>query len=212
MTQFLLIRHAVNDWVKTGKLAGRLAGVHLNEYGHMQAKALGERLAKTSLHAIYSSPLERCIETAAAIAEHHSSINVQPHEGLLEVDYGAWQDAELKQLRMKKLWRNVQIFPSRVRFPDGETMRGAQARAVDTVEALYAQHPRQTIALVLHSDVIKMILAHYLGLHLDFFQRINVSPASLSILALGSGMPFIEVVNDTSHIPAAPSETDSPSG
>lgn len=201
MTQFLLIRHAVNDWVKTGKLAGRTEGVHLNDFGKAQAEALGQRLASTQLHAIYSSPLVRCTETAEAIAQHHPKLDVTLEEGIWEVGYGKWQGAKLSKLRRNKLWQNVQFFPIRVQFPDGETMRGAQARAVDTVERLQKQHPRQTVALVFHSDVIKMVIAHYMGIHLDLFQRIGVSPASISILNLGNGMPFIQCVNDTSHNP-----------
>ena len=211
MTQFLLIRHAVNDWVKTGKLAGRTPGVHLNPLGKAQAAALGERLAQQTLHAIYSSPLERCMETAQAVADHHPKLTVQIHQGLLEVGYGAWQGAELNQLRQQKLWRNVQVFPTRVRFPDGETMRGAQARAVDTVEELRQAHPKQTVALFFHSDVIKMVLAHYLGMHLDVFQRIQVSPASISTLMLGSSMPFVVATNDISHNPSeAPTSDEQP--
>ena len=140
-------------------------------------------------------------KTAAAIAVHYEHLSVQAYDAIGEVRYGAWQGKKLSHLRRKKLWGNVQHFPTRVRFPEGETMRGAQARAVDGVEALQSQHPRQTIALVSHSDVIKMIVAHYLGVHLDLFQRINVSPASITTLILGNGMPFIYAVNDTSHNP-----------
>jgi len=201
MTQFLLIRHAVNDWVKTGKLAGWTPEVHLNDQGKAQAQALGQRLAEAKLHALYSSPLERTLETAQAIADHHPGLQVEPHAGIGEVRYGAWQGEELNKLRRHKLWDNVQHYPTRVQFPQGETMRAAQARAVDVIEALYAQHPRQTVVLVSHSDIIKMIVAHYLGMHLDVFQRINISPASITTLVLGSGMPFVHAVNDSSHNP-----------
>ena len=208
MTQFLLIRHAVNDWVKTGKLAGWTPEVHLNDLGNAQAAALGERLASAKLHAIYSSPLERTVETADAIAAHHPKLSVERLDGIGEVGYGGWQGQKLSDLRKWKLWRNVQNYPTRVQFPEGETMRGAQARAVDTLEALYQQHPRQTVVLVSHSDVIKMIVAHYLGMHLDLFQRINISPASITTLVLGSGMPFIHAVNDISHNPPPPKENE----
>lgn len=206
MTKLLLIRHATNDWVKTGKLAGWTPEVHLSEHGQAQAEALGQRLAPTKIHAIYSSPLERTMETAQAIVQHHPKLAIQPVEGVGEVRYGAWQGAELKKLRGQKLWRYVQQVPSRVRFPEGETMRGAQLRAVDTLEDIIARHPGQTVAIVSHSDIIKMVVAHYLGLHLDLFQRINISPASLSIIVLGAGIPFIECINDASHNPPEPKE------
>lgn len=201
MTTFLLIRHATNEWVKTGKLAGWTPEVHLNDAGQAQAKALGERLAGQTIHAIYSSPLERTMETAQAIAEHHPHLSIQPKPEIGEVHYGAWTGRSLSELRQQKLWHNVQHYPSRVQFPDGETMRGAQARAVNEIEALYKQHPRQTLVLVSHSDIIKMMVAHYLGMHLDLFQRINISPASLTILGLGSGMPVFHSINDVTHIP-----------
>ena len=98
MTTFLLIRHAVNDWVKTGKLAGWTPGVHLNEDGQAQAAALGQRLADRPLKAIYASPLERTMETAQAIAAHHDGLAVQSLEAVGEVRYGRWQGAVLNQL------------------------------------------------------------------------------------------------------------------
>jgi probable phosphoglycerate mutase len=201
MSQFLLIRHAVNDWVNTGKLAGWTPEVHLNDLGKAQAQALGERLASMKIHALYASPLERTMETAEAIAAHHAHLTIQPLAAVGEVRYGAWEGEELKKLYGKKLWRNVQILPTRVQFPEGETLRGAQMRAVDAIEELVPKHPRQTVVIVSHSDIIKMIVAHYLGMHLDLFQRINISPASITTLNLGAGMPFIQAVNDTFHNP-----------
>ncbi len=202
MTRFLLIRHAVNDWVKTGKLAGWTSGVHLNDEGNNQADALGQRLEKVKLTALYASPLERTMETAEAIARYQEKLDIQVEEGIGEVRYGQWQGAKIAKLAQKKAWYTVQHFPTRMQFPEGETMRGAQARAVDTVERLYDAHRKGTVALVGHSDVIKMILAHYLGMHLDMFQRIVVSPASISSLSLGDNRPMIEYINDTSHLPS----------
>ncbi|PJF44962.1 MAG: phosphoglycerate mutase [Phototrophicales bacterium] len=206
MVTFFLIRHATNEWVQTGRLAGWTPNVHLNDYGKQQAAALGERLAKVTLTAIYSSPLERTVETANAIAAHHN-LTVILEEGIGEVRYGKWQGKKLEKLAQKKRWAIVQNVPSRMQFPEGETMRGAQMRAVDTIERLYLQYNEQkdaTIALVSHSDIIRMIIAHYLGMHLDLFQRINISTASLSVLVLGKGRPTVERVNDTCHNPPPP--------
>lgn len=204
MTTVLLIRHAVNDWVKTRKLAGWTSGVHLNDEGKAQAQAVGERLATLPLKAIYSSPLERCVETAQAIAGHHPHLIVQLSDSLGEIRFGRWEGASLDLLARRNLWRIVQDVPTRATFPGGETVRGAQARAVDAVEMLVQRHPRDMIAIISHSDVIKMVLAHYLGMHLDHFQRIMIAPASLSILELGRGRPVIVQVNDTSHCPRRP--------
>lgn len=201
MTEFLLIRHAVNDFVKTGKLAGWTPEVHLNEEGRAQAVALGVRLAKTKIDVIYSSPLERTVETAQAILEHHPELKLQMLEEVGEVRYGDWQGAELSKLSQRKLWPIVQTFPSRVRFPNGETMREAQMRAVNALETLTEKHPRARVAVVSHSDVIKMIVAHYLGMHLDMFQRINISPASLTVLSLGYGRITIGQINEASYLP-----------
>ncbi len=118
-----------------------------------------------------------------------------------EVRYGTYQGQELGKLAQRRLWRTIQLAPSRVRFPDGEAMRDVQMRAVNALEDLCEKHPRSTVAVVSHSDVIKMIVAHYLGMHLDLFQRINVSPASLTVLSLGAGHAMIEQVNETSYLP-----------
>jgi probable phosphoglycerate mutase len=195
MTRILLIRHAVNEWVKTGKLAGWTAGVHLNEDGQEQAIALGKRLASIPLNAIYSSPLERTVETAQAIVQHHPKLTLQIEAGIGEVRYGKWQGKELKKLAKKKLWYAVQHFPSRVQFPEGESMRGAQIRAVDTIERLRNSHNKELIAVVSHSDVIKMIVAHYMGMHLDMFQRIAIAPASITVIEISGSRPVVEVVN-----------------
>jgi probable phosphoglycerate mutase len=208
LSEFLLIRHAVNDFVKTGKLAGWTPGVHLNELGRAQASALGERLAYTRIDALYTSPLERTVETAQAVLEHHPNLQMQLLEDIGEVRYGAWQGAELGTLMQRKLWRNVQLFPSRVRFPGGEAMREAQRRAVNAIETLNERHPRETVAVVSHSDIIKMIVAHYLGMHLDMFQRIEIGPASLSILRLGGwGRPFLVQINETTYLREPNKET-----
>jgi probable phosphomutase (TIGR03848 family) len=201
MTTLLLIRHAVNDWVKTGKLAGWTPEVHLNEDGLAQAEALGKRLADMPLKAIYSSPLERTMETAQAVAGHHPSLTIETCAGMGEVDFGRWQGEKIEKLTRRKMWHVIQYTPTRAYFPEGETMRGAQARAVDALEELARKHPRDMIAVVSHSDIIKMVLAHFLGMPLDLFQRIVISPASLSVVQLGYGRPFVVQVNDISHHP-----------
>jgi len=211
MTELFLIRHAINDWVKTGRLAGWTPGVHLNPDGQVQARALGERLATVPLAAIYSSPLERTIETAQAIAAHHPTLTVQPLDDIGEVRYGQWQGAKLSALRRQKLWHTVQMYPSRAHFPSGEAIRQAQARAVNALENLVTRHPGQRVAIVSHSDVIKLIVAHYLGAHIDLFQRIEISPASISIIRLGSDRPYITCLNDTSFLPVRRAEPP-PSG
>ena len=200
MTQILLIRHAVNAFVKTGKLAGWTPNVHLNDEGKAQAEALGKRLADAPITQLYSSPLERTMETAEAVRLHHPHLSIQQNVEVGEVRYGDWEGKEISALQKRKMWHVVQEYPSRAYFPNGETMRGVQIRAVNEIERLAALHPRELIAVVSHADLIKMVLAHFLGMHLDAFQRIVVSPASISTLMLGYGRPYIGTMNDVAHI------------
>lgn len=200
MTRFLLIRHAINDYVRTNRLAGWTEGVHLSEHGRAQADALGKRLAAEKLDQLYASPLERTMETAAAIQQKHPQLQIRQHEGLGEVRYGDWEGAKLHELARRKAWSVVQEYPSRARFPNGETMRGVQTRVVDALEELALTWPGAQVAIVFHADLIRMALAHYLGMHLDNFQRIDIAPASISRLSLGHGRPWIHGMNDVSHL------------
>lgn len=200
-TELLLIRHAVNDFVKTGKLAGWTPGVHLNDEGRAQAVALGERLASTKLDAIYASPLDRTVETAQAILAHHPDLQLQTVNEIGELKIGDWQGAELSKLYRRKQWFMVQAFPSRTRFPNGETFGQAQLRAIDALEAMAVRHPRGRVAVVSHADIIKLVLAYYLGAPLDMFQRINVSPASLSVVSVGFGRITVQQINETHYLP-----------
>jgi probable phosphoglycerate mutase len=180
--------------------------VHLNDHGRAQAAALGRRLAQTRIDAIYASPLERTVETAQAVLEHHPKLRLETIEDLGEVRYGDWTGGEIQKLVHRKMWEVIQHFPSRARFPNGETMRQVQARAVNVLESLIDKHPRSTVALVSHSDVIKMIVAHFLGMHLDLFQRIEISPASLTILAMGASRPVLVQLNETTYLPRSEKE------
>ncbi len=205
MTRLLLIRHAPT--VQTGsKLTGRLPGFSLSDEGQAMARSLGEQLAGAKLRRIYTSPIERTRETAEAIAGHHRLTPIV-HEGLSEVDYGRWAGRSFKTLRRNKLWSQLFIAPSRVRFPGGESLAEMQARAVQTCEEMAAAAPAATIVAVTHADVIKAILAHYLGLHLDLYQRLVVAPASISVVELGPrGFPIVPVIN---HL-ARPDRFDTP--
>lgn len=194
MTLLLLIRHGANDWVH-GRLAGWTPGVHLNDEGRSQAVALATRLAILPIEAVYASPLERTVETAQAIAAPRG-LPLRLVEGLGEVKYGEWQGAELKELYKHELWPGVQFYPSGTRFPNGETLGEAQVRMVATLDMLRAQHPKGVIAVVSHADIIKLALAYYIGVHVDLFQRLEVSPCSLSALAFTRMGPRLLAYND----------------
>jgi probable phosphomutase (TIGR03848 family) len=196
MTFFFLVRHGENDWVKKNRLAGWLPGVHLNENGVRQAQETGARLASQPIKAIYSSPVTRCMETAEIIAPYFE-LPVIVNENLGETRYGEWEGKKVKKLAKKPEWQIVQFFPSRNRFPSGEALREVQFRAVQAIEKLGDLHKSDSVVIVSHADVIKLVLAFYLGVHIDLFQRIAVSPASVSVMRL-SEKGFVNVmrVND----------------
>lgn len=203
MTVLLLIRHGENEYTRTGKLAGWTAGVSLNATGQQQAQKLAEKLKSAPLAALYSSPLERARETAAPLAVA-KNLEVKIVEGMGEVRYGEWQGKSLKRLARTNLWRTVQGHPSAMQFPAGETFRQVQYRAVESIEALVKAHPKDMVAIVSHGDVIKLVVAHYLGLPLDMFQRVMVNTASITILRLGHGHPALVKLNDTTGVEVAP--------
>ena len=207
MGTIILVRHGENDWSKKNKLAGWLPGVHLNETGHHQAEAVAQRLAALPVKAIYSSPVTRCLETAAYIADTHR-LNVQELEEIGEVRYGDWEGRKIKKLARKPLWRAVQFFPSRARFPQGEALREVQFRAFQALEETAARHEKELIVVVSHADVIRLVLAHYLGVHIDLFQRLVISPASASILSLSpDGLVRVLRMNDDGPLhPPTPRE------
>jgi probable phosphomutase (TIGR03848 family) len=194
MRLLLLLRHAVTE--HTGaRLSGWLPGLHLSEAGREQAGALAGRLAPVPLDALYASPLERCQETAAAVAEPRG-LKIESLDDLGEVRYGDWTGRTLKELAKEPLWKVVQATPSAARFPEGESLYAMQARAVQAVERLREAHPKQTVAVCSHADVIKAVVCHYLGMHLDLFQRVVVSPASVTAIAFGPA-PYLVRLNDT---------------
>ena len=200
MSTLVLVRHATT--AATGRrLGGWTPGVHLDGAGREQAAGTAERLAPLPLRAVYASPLERTMETARAVARPHG-LPVRRRKGIGEVDYGDWTDQPLGQLRRRKLWSTIQATPSRVTFPGGESIRGAQSRAVDTVEALATEHAGEHVALVSHADIIKAVLAHFLGMPLDCFQRLVIAPASVSIVHLpAGGPPAVLACNSTAADP-----------
>ena len=195
MLIFLLIRHGENDFLKQSRLPGRLPGIHLNERGREQAVALSETLKTLPIRAVYSSPLERAVETAGPLAES-LGLPIQLRDGLLDSDVGEWQGMQIKTLRRHSLWKLVQQQPSRACFPGGESFLEIQARLVGQIEAIRTAHEgRDMLAVVFHSDPIKLVLAHYLGLPLDNIQRLSVSAGSVSILMLDKSGGYLSGMN-----------------
>ena len=218
-TLVLLVRHGTTP--TTGQvLPGRAPGLHLAEKGQEQAAAVAQRLADWAtapppapaprskaapgrsaprVTAVYASPLERTRETAAPIAAA-LGLKVKVERGLVECDFGEWTGAELKKLMKLPEWTTVQRYPSGFRFPAGESFTGMQARMVTTIADLCRRHPGEAVVAVSHADPIKAAVADAMGSHLDLFQRIVVSPCSVTAISYGATGPTVLAVNSTSAL------------
>jgi len=199
VTTVILLRHGRTTANAGGVLAGWTPGVQLDESGDAQVRAVGERLAKVPLAAIVSSPLERCRQTADAVAAGRD-LEVRSDDRLGEARYGDWTGRAIKELAKEPLWKVVQQHPSAAVFPgpEGEGLAQTQARAVAAVREWNAELGPDAVWLACsHGDVIKSILADALGLHLDQFQRIVVDPASISVVTYTETRPFVVRINDT---------------
>ncbi|MFZ5910771.1 MAG: histidine phosphatase family protein [Chloroflexota bacterium] len=188
MPFLFLTRHGENEFVKKGKLAGRMPNIHLNERGRAQAEALGNAFANIPLSALYSSPLERALETAGPIAKACKLTTIEV-PGLLESDVGRWQGKSWKGLMKTEAWTLIQQSPSRFRFPGGESFPEMQTRVVSALEGIYERHkkPQDVVAVVFHADPIKLAVAHFIGLPLDHFQRLACDTGSVTLLAISKG-------------------------
>jgi broad specificity phosphatase PhoE len=218
-TLVLLVRHGVTP--STGQiLPGRAPGLHLADQGRAQAEAVAERLkvwaaasdpsggagkAKTAgpagpvIAGIYASPLARTRETAAPIGRA-LGLEVTINRGLLECDFGEWTGSELKVLSKKPEWGTVQRYPSGFRFPGGESFAGMRARMAETILELCRRHPGQAVVAVSHADPIKAVVSDALGTHLDLFQRIVVSPCSVTAISYQPSGPVVLAVNSTGSL------------
>lgn len=193
MTTFYLIRHATTDFLNN-TIVGRLAGIHLNDRGHREAEALATRVSHEPIRHVFSSPLERCLETANPLAR---KLNLEIHssDGLNEIDYGDWTGRTLAELRNVEEWKHWNTFRSVARIPAGETMAEASARMVAFIEEVRRDLPDQPVAVVSHGDPLRALILHCLGLSLDLIQRIELSPASVSVLSVGDGQAQIRSLN-----------------
>jgi len=198
MNRLLLIRHALNDWVGK-RLPGWTPGISLNEEGRKQAARLAEWLAPVPLEAIYCSPLERALETAEPIAKPHA-LEVQIRERLGDTRYGELTGQTIEDILKTDMWEKFRAYPSRTRFPGAETIYEVQVRVVAELEEILQNHPEGNVAVVAHGDVIRVAVAHYIGLALDLLGRIWVSPASLTILRFGEWGPRLTHLGHTGPV------------
>lgn len=199
MTTLLLIRHADTDAVGN-TLAGWQAGWHLNPRGLKQAEGLTKNLAALPIRAIYSSPLERCRETAEALAKPHG-LKLNPRTALGEMRMGTWEGRRFDELAHDEQWRRFNEFRSGTRAPNGESMLETQARMVSELECIAQSHDGELAAVVSHADPLRSALAHYLGMPLDSMQRFELVPASVSVVLVSAGPPVVRCLNYTGGLP-----------
>ena len=207
-TVVCFVRHGTT--ATTGKvLPGRVRGLHLSEQGRGEAARAAEAFASLKVAAIYASPLERTRETAEPISRLVGK-PVVVERGLIECDFGSWTGESLSQLRKLPEWQTVQRWPSGFRFPGGESFLELQARLTDTVEKICRSHPGEIVVAVSHADCIKAVLASALGVPLDLFQRIVVSPCSISTVVYGSEGPFVQTMGATTGSAGLTSTSETP--
>lgn len=177
-------------------LAGRAPDVHLNDAGRTQAERLAVLLDAVPLDEIASSPLPRALETAAPIANRRD-LPLQVLDSLSEIDYGEWTGRAIDTLGPEPDWRRYNDLRSVARIPAGELMLEVQVRAVTTLEMLRRRYPNGRCALVSHGDVIRALVAHCAGIPLDLFQRLEIAPASVSIVVLDERWIGVRCLNLT---------------
>jgi broad specificity phosphatase PhoE len=200
-TTLILVRHGRTAWNKEERFRGR-TDLPLDEVGLQQAEAVGRRVAaQYRPKAVYSSPLERARRTAEAIARH-VRLAVQPHQGLLDLDYGAFSGLSLAEAeeRFPELYRAWQAAPHTVRFPQGESLEDVRARALALVHELAGQYPGEQVVLVSHVVICRVLFCALLDVGLDHFWRFRPDPASLSVFELGPGGAILHLANDTCHL------------
>jgi probable phosphomutase (TIGR03848 family) len=222
MATVILVRHGRTAANVNGVLAGRTEGVQLDQIGRDQAACTAERLAAVPLVAVVSSPMERCQQTARMILDRQAmSPQTLVEEDITECDYGEWQGRTISEVAKDKLWSVVLTQPSAAEFPGGESMATMQARSVAAIRrhdaAFESEHgPDAVWVAVSHGDIIKSVLADAFGMHLDLFQRINVAPASVSIVRYRADRPEVLATNtdggDLSWLRTSAPATDAPVG
>jgi broad specificity phosphatase PhoE len=197
MTTFLLIRHGVTDWVGQ-RLMGWTPGIHVSSSGRAEVESLAESLAEVKLAAVYSSPLDRAMDTATAIARRHD-IEVSRNEAFGEIRFGDWTGRELAELEKEDHWRRWNAVRSLTRAPHGELTLEVQLRMYDGLTELQARHPEQNVAVVSHADPIRAVIAHLAGIPLDLALRLRIDTASVSVVRFGDWGPEILGVNQRAN-------------
>jgi broad specificity phosphatase PhoE len=200
MTRVYLVRHGTTDWNKEEIFRGRL-DCKLNETGQAEARALAEYFKAIPLQAIYSSPLSRAMETAQAVAQA-KALQVVPHPGFIDIDFGEWQGLPLKEVREKysdlyRLWRER---PEAINFPGGENLARARARAWEGLQKIVQENPEKTALIIAHRVVTKVLICAVLGLDDTHFWRIKQDTTAVNCFEYTRGLFVTSLINDTCHL------------
>jgi broad specificity phosphatase PhoE len=198
MTTFFLIRHAACGGLGQ-KLWGRTPGICLNDKGEMQAQHLAERLKDMKLNAIYSSPLERALQTADVVART-AKLEVRKSAAANEINFGEWTGKTFDELSSDEQWRRFNSHRSMTMVPGGESFLEVQNRIVREIEELAAQHGKGQVAIVSHADVIRAAVAYFAATPIDMIERFEISPCSVSVLAVNDDNATLLTINNTSDL------------
>lgn len=203
MSTLIFLRHGHSAANASGTLTGQLPGIGLSNSGSKQAEQLVERIGRKIVDRVHVSPIERCHLTIAPWLRSKNAKEIERFEivdGLTEINFGDWSGRKLSTLRRDPLWRQIQESPSKVTFPHGESFKKAQRRAVAAVDEIIGSRGNKVHLLVSHSDTIKLILTHYLDLPLDSFQKLQINPASFSILNATRGNISLSTINNSGSL------------
>ena len=198
MTTFFLIRHASCDGLGQ-TLWGRRPGVCLNDKGNVQAQRLADRFTNVKLNAIYSSPLERALQTADVLARN-MNLEVKKSDALNEINFGEWTGKTFEELSSDEHWRRFNSHRSMTTIPGGESFLEVQNRIVKEIETLTLQHGNAHVAIVSHADVIRAAVAYFAATPIDMIERFEISPCSVSVVALDKDHAKLLTVNSGSDL------------
>ena len=200
MTQLILVRHGQTAWNKQPRFRGR-ADIELDDTGLAQAKATAAKISRWPVSSVYSSPLKRAMVTAQAIADK-LELAVQAHDGLVDIYFGTWQGLTPQQARedngeLLDTWLKS---PQKVTFPQGESLTHVRDRVVGALHELNAKHKDETIVLVSHVVVLKVLLCYVLGLDNSHFWKIEQGTCAINIVKANDGDYIVSLINDTCHL------------
>jgi len=203
LTRFILIRHGQTGWNKQERFRGWV-DIDLDETGRRQAQAAARRVSPWGVSAIYSSPLKRALATAQALADI-AGLGVNAIDGITDMHFGVWQGMSIAEVKDSypdqfDQWCNR---PDALEIPDGETLEDVRIRSVAAIEELEAKHEGETIAVVTHRVVCKVLLCHLLGLDNSHFWQIEQDTTAINVFELEQGKPTVHLINDTCHLRSA---------